>query len=96
MNDWYHLTILSPSRVQVLLEGIPKNKDYDLYDYDHNKAFPLYVSDRYDSTDEEIRFWPTPGLKYWIRVLSYQGPKPPPPPNNYSQEPYRLTVSTIK
>ena len=97
MSDFYYLTMPSQARVQVLLEDIPAKKDYDLYIWYWNgtEYAVLARSAQYDSSNEVIRFWPTPGVTYWVQVHAYQGPQPPPPPDNYSQEPYSLTVSII-
>lgn len=95
-DDFYYLAMTSDARIKVLLEDVPANKDYDLYVYqweggayvvaDDERAY----SNKKGNASETVLFRPEPGRMYWIRVNPYRGPGAP--PNNYSQQPYRLTI----
>jgi hypothetical protein len=69
------------------LTGIPQGADYDLYVYYSNGAGnPVFVTRSVNTgnKDEEIRFVPVSGRKYWVRVYPFKG--------SSNTHPYYLTV----
>ena len=101
VEDYYYFVMPSNAKIKIRLEGIPTNKDYDLYVYyfdgykyviaDGGKAF----SNQTGSQTEEVVFSPAAMQKYWIWVHPYRGYNPPAPPDNYSPLPYRLRISYL-
>jgi hypothetical protein len=101
VDDYYWFTRADNSEIKIELTDIQPNKDYDLYIYYYHFDGTQYkyiiaddgnaYSSRWGSSPEDVTFRPVPGRKYWIRINPFNGERAP--PNNYSPQPYRLTIS---
>ncbi len=74
-SDYYFIKPTTKAEIVVTLSNIPAGCDYDLYVYyKEGDTYQLVArSDRYGNVDEEARFTPTPGIRYYIRVYPYEG-----------------------
>ena len=101
VDDYYWFTRADNAKIAIGLSDIPEGTDYDLYIYYYNFDGTQYkyviaddgraYSNLSGQQEEEVIFRPVPGRKYWIRVNPFRIGESA-PPNNYSPQPYRLTI----
>ncbi len=85
-SDWYYIDLAAPSSIQVVLDPVPSDADFDIYLYAADCATLVAISDNWgDGVAERIEYYASKPDRYYVRVIPYIG--------HSNTEPYGLTVT---